>query len=80
MSDGDAGGPEPAEEILPPPAPGRPDAGAARALVGRLVRSGAVPESLLVLVEGPLADAVATAADYASKAIAPGTVATYKAD
>ena len=67
-------------EILPPAAPSRLDAGAARALVSRLVRSGAAPESLLVLIEGPLADAVATAAEYAGKAIAPGTVATYRAD
>ena len=80
MSDGDAGGPGPTEEILPPAVPSRPDIGAARTLVGRLVRSGAAPESLLVLIAGPLADAVATAADYAGKAIAPGTVATYKAD
>ena len=35
---------------------------------------------LLRLVDGPLADAVSKAADYAAKAIAPGTVATYKAD
>ena len=62
MSDGDAVGPEPAEEILPPSAPSLPDPSAARALVGRLVRSGLAPESLLVLVVGPLADAVATAA------------------
>ena len=52
----------------------------ARALVSRLVRCGAVPPDLLALVEGPLADAVAKAADYAAQAISPGTVATYKAD
>ncbi|HTU54929.1 MAG TPA: hypothetical protein VMF62_13255 [Acetobacteraceae bacterium] len=67
-------------EILPPAAPTLPDPSAARVLVGRLVRSGAAPESLLVLIAGPLADAVATAAYYAGKAIAPGTIATYKAD
>ncbi len=44
------------------------------------MRSGAALESLLALASGPLADAVATTADYAGKAIAPGTVATYKAD
>ncbi|HEY3846803.1 MAG TPA: hypothetical protein VGL95_06790 [Acetobacteraceae bacterium] len=67
-------------EIFPPAAPLRPDAGAARALVGRLVRGGVVSADLLRLIEGPLAAAVATAADYAAKAIAPGTIATYKGD
>ncbi len=31
-------------------------------------------------MDGPLADAVATAADYAAQSIAPGTIETYKAD
>ena len=53
---------------------------AAKALVGRLVRGGEVSPELLQLVDGPLADAVSKAADYAGKAIAPGTVETYKAD
>jgi integrase len=65
-------------EILPPAAPS--DANAARALVARLVRGGVVPPTLLALIEGPLAAAVATAAEYAAKAIAPETVATYKGD
>ena len=51
-----------------------------RALVGRLVRGGDISPELLTLVDGPLADAVVEAADYAGKSIAPGTVATYKAD
>ena len=38
------------------------------------------PEVVLTLVDGPLADAVSKAADYAGKSIAPGTVATYKGD
>ena len=67
-------------EILPPTAPSRPDATAARALVGRLVRGGDISADLLQLVDGPLAEAVSKAADYAGKAIAPGTVETYKAD
>ena len=67
-------------EILPSSAPSLPAPAAARALVGRLVRSGAAPDSLLALIAGPLAEAVATAGDYAGKAIAPGTVETYKAD
>ena len=79
-------------EIMPPLAPAQRDAtrdatasdgasGAdARALVSRLVRCGAVPPDLLALVEGPSADAVAKAADYAAQAISPGTIATYKAD
>ena len=79
--------PKPAE-IMPPLAPARraavPINGTrgtdARALVSRLVRCGAVPPDLLTLVEGPLAEAVAKAADYAAQAISPGTVATYKAD
>jgi integrase len=65
-------------EILPPAA--RPDAGAARALVGRLVRGGDISPELLILIDGPLADAVSKAADYAGKSIAPGTIATYKGD
>lgn len=65
-------------EVLPPAA--RPDARAARALVGRLVRGGDIAPELLALVDGKLAEAVATAADYAGKAIAPGTVATYQGD
>jgi len=67
-------------EIFPPAAPLRPDAGAARALVGRLVRGGVVSADLLRLIEGPLATAVATAANYAARAIAPGTIATYRGD
>ena len=67
-------------EILPPAARSRPDTNAARALVGRLVRGGDISPELLILVDGPLADAVSKAADYAGKSIAPGTVATYKAD
>ena len=67
-------------EVLPPTTPSRPDATAARALVGRLVRGGDVSPDLLQLVDGPLAEAVSKAADYAGKAIAPGTVETYKAD
>src|SRR5689334_3641245 len=55
-------------------------ASSAKALVGRLVRGGDVSPALLTLVDGPLADAVSKAADYAGKSIAPGTVATYKAD
>jgi len=69
-------------EIFPPApvAPFQPNAGAGRALVGRLVRGGVVSAELLRLTEGPLAAAVATAADYAAKAIAPGTITTYKGD
>jgi integrase len=66
--------------ILPPAAASPLDTGAARRLVARLVRSGTVPEDLLALVDGKLAEAVATAADYAAQAIAPQTVATYQAD
>jgi hypothetical protein len=51
-------------EILPPVTPPALPAGAARRLVSRLVRSGTVPEDLLALVDGKLAEAVATAADY----------------
>jgi integrase len=69
-----------APERLPVPAPSLPDAGAAHALVGRLVRGGVVSADLLRLIEGPLAAAVATAADYAAKAIAPGTIVTYRGD
>jgi hypothetical protein len=67
-------------EILPPPALPWPGASAARALVGRLVRGGDISPALLTLVDGPLADAVSKAADYAGKSIAPETVATYKGD
>jgi hypothetical protein len=67
-------------EILPPIAQSLPDVNAARALVGRLVRGGDVSPELLTLVDGPLADAVAKAAEYAGKSIAPGTIATYKGD
>jgi integrase len=67
-------------EVLPPPARPWPGASAARALVGRLVRGGDISPALLTLVDGPLADAVSKAADYAGKSIAPGTVATYKGD
>jgi integrase len=67
-------------EILPPVAPDPSRAEAARSVVRRLVRGGAVPDDLLALVEGPLADAVATAAEYAAKSISPRTVATYQAD
>ena len=67
-------------EILPPVVRSRPDTNAARALVGRLVRGGDISPALLTLVDGPLADAVSKAADYAGKSIAPGTVATYKGD
>ena len=67
----------PARSCLRPPSPGPT---ALKALVGRLVRGGDVSADLLTLVDGPLADAVSKAADYAGKAIAPGTVETYKAD
>jgi integrase len=67
-------------EILPPAARSRPDAHAARALVGRLVRGGDISPELLTLVDGPLADAISKAADYAGKSIAPETVVTYKGD
>lgn len=69
-----------APDILSPVIPARPDAQTARALIARLVRGGVVSPDLLALLEGPLAQAVATAAEYAAKAIAPGTVATYKGD
>lgn len=78
--EGDAASAGPvAGPVLPPAARSRPDA-AARALVGRLVRGGDISPALLTLVDGTLAAAVSRAADYAGKAIAPGTVATYKAD
>jgi hypothetical protein len=48
------------------------------ARVGRLLRGGDISPELLTLVDGPLADAVSKAADYAGKSIAPGTVATYR--
>jgi integrase len=70
---------EPARGEIPPPA-ARPDATAVRAVIGRLMRGGAIPPDLLTLVDGPLADAVSKAADYAGKSIAPGTLATYKGD
>ena len=66
--------------ILPPAVRLRPDANAARALVGRLVHGGDVSPELLTLVDGPLADALSKAADYVGKSIAPGTVATYRGD
>jgi integrase len=66
--------------ILPPTVRLRPDANAARALVGRLVHGGDVSPELLTLVDGPLADALSKAADYVGKSIAPGTVATYRGD
>jgi integrase len=69
-----------APDILPPVALTPGAASTARALVARLVRGGAISADLLALVEGPLADAVATAAEYAAQSIAPGTIATYKAD
>jgi hypothetical protein len=78
---GAAATPDPVSgEILPPAAPSRPDATATRVLVGRLVRGGDIAPALLTLVDGPLAEAVSKAADYAGKVIAPGTVATYKGD
>jgi integrase len=78
-SPGSAARAEPARgEILPPAA--QPDVSAAKALVGRLIRGGDVSPELLTLVDGPLADAVSKAADYAGKSIAPGTIATYKGD
>ena len=67
-------------EILPPEVLSRLNASAARTLIGRLVRGGDISPELLTLVDGPLADAVSRAADYAGKSIAPGTVATYKGD
>ena len=39
-----------------------------------------VSRTWATLVDGPFADAVSTAADYAGKSIAPETVATYKGD
>ena len=66
-------------EILPQVL-SRRTASAARALVRRLVRGGDISPDLLTLVDGPLADAVSKAADYAGKSIAPGTVTTYKGD
>ena len=64
---------------LPVPAPSLPDAGATRALVGRLVRGG-MGRRTAALIDGPLATAVSKAADYAGKSIAPGKIATYKGD
>ena len=66
-------------EILSP-ASSQPNVTTAKALVGRLVRGGEVSPDLLQLIDGPLADAVSKAADYAAKAIAPGTVESCKAD
>jgi len=67
-------------EILPPAIPSRPETASARSLIGRLVRGGDISPNLLTLVDGPLADAVSKAADYAGKAIAPKTVETYRGD
>ena len=48
---------------------------------GRAARTrGDISPELLTLVDGPSAEAVSKAADYAGKSIAPGTVATYKGD
>jgi hypothetical protein len=59
-------------EILPPEVLSRLNVSAARTLIGRLVRGGDVSPELLTLVDGPLADAVSKAADYAGKSLAPG--------
>jgi hypothetical protein len=66
---GDVRLPEPARgEVLPPAA--RPDASAARAFIGHPVRGGEISPALLTLVDGPLADGVSNAAEYAGKSIA----------
>jgi len=77
---GDAPAASAPNNILPPVVRSQPDTSAARALVGRLVRGGELSPDLLTLIDGPLADAVSKAADYAGKAIAPRTIETYKGD
>ena len=80
MIDRDAALSDPVQGEILSPASSQPNVTTARALVGRLVRGGDISPDLLPLVDGPLADAVSKAADYAGKAIAPGTVETYKGD
>jgi hypothetical protein len=49
--------------------------------LGRAPRArGDISPELLTLVDGPLAEAVSKAADYAGNAISAGTVETYKGD
>jgi integrase len=72
-----------AGDILPPesqsPTPAV-DQATAVAIVQRLSRSQAIPEALERILHGPLAAAVAVAADYAGDAISERTEAAYKLD
>jgi hypothetical protein len=52
----------------------------ALAIVRRLVRTRQLPVDLAAVLDGPLADAVATAADYAGDAITAATRAAYLGD
>jgi len=75
-------------EILPPEAagavPAQPTEDSARftaiAIATRLARSHPVPDALLALLDGPLGDAVAAAAQYAGDSLAPATRRAYERD
>ncbi len=72
-------------EILPPEAPasvagGPQPASQALALINRLARAQPPSADLQALLEGPLRDAVAAAADYAGDAISDATRSAYLRD
>jgi hypothetical protein len=71
-----------AAEAAPVAAASAEDVGAENALavVRRLARTQQLPAELIAVLDGPLADAVAVAADYAGDAITATTRAAYLAD
>ena len=78
--------PSQAADILPPVArapvtpqpPGPPGRGTALAIATRLARAHPVPDAVLALLDGPLGDAVAAAAQYAGDSLAPATQRAYE--
>ena len=72
------GDPAGALQVLPPPAPSvQSDTAAA---VRRLARAQVFPEALLAALDGPLEDAIATAAEYAGSALSEATKRAYARD
>lgn len=66
--------------LLPSPLPDEAQAQAARGVIRRLTRSQSIPDELLAALDGPLGQAIASAATYAGDALSAPTKKAYARD
>jgi integrase len=69
-----------ADRLTPAASPSQADTQKTLAVVRRLARTQPLPQELLAVIDGPLAGAIATAAEYAKDAISEATRAAYIGD